>query len=79
MQSSKYNRYDCSCIDLRLLNRERGSRQPWLLMAIQYLKKAYKDFRRTNPALSSSSSQDHLADRFIWAAGLIVFVIAMLK
>lgn len=78
MQSSKYNRYDDSCIDLRLLKRELGSRQPWPLLFIQRLKKAYGSFRSTL-TFSSLFSQERLVNCFIWAASLIVFVIAMLK
>lgn len=82
MHSSKYklnDRDDYSCIDRRILKREYFSRQPWLLIFIQRLKKAYEGFRGADQTFFGSSSQHHLADRFIWAAGLIVFVIAILK
>lgn len=79
MLFSKYNRYDYSCIDLRLLKRRRHSRQPWSLVLFHRLKKVYNGFWRANLTFSPFSSPDHLADRLIWAAGLIVWVIAMLK
>lgn len=82
MHSSKYklnDRNDYSCIDLRILKRDHCSRQPWPLILFQRLKKAYEGLRRANLAFSSFFSQDHWANRFIWAAGLVVFISAMLK
>ncbi len=68
-------RNNYSCINLSTLRSDKPGRPWWLLTLIRGMKKIYHCFPRNHTLLC----HDRLVNCFVWAAGLIVFVIALLQ